>query len=580
MATTESNTGNNGTGHNDTGNKGFSDYVPGIKLITDYDRSWWRPDILAALSLWAILVPQAMAYAQLAGVPAVFGLYTAIAAMVAYAFFGSSRELNQGPESAVAILTASMIAPIAGSDPDRYLALAAMLALLVGAWCIVGGLLRLGFITKYLSRPILLGYILGSAVLIVVSQLPALFGLDINEADYRTELGAVIRNLDDPHLLTFAIGVGLIALIYLLKHFTPKIPAYLVAAVVALLLVWAFDLAAEGVAIIGDIQSGLPRPGLPDVGLSDIRQLLFPALAVALLAYADSVVTAQSIARMQGYDIDANQEFFGLGSASIASGLFRGFPVNGSQTRTVVLQDAGVKSQMAGLISAGLVILTLLFLTGIFENLPDVALAAIVIVAGIGLFDIAELRRIWEIDRTDAVLAIITAVAVVGLGMLSGIVVAILLSLLEVAWRAGEPRTAILARVPGTDRFRDIENIEDVEDAPGIIVYRFDAPLFFANVGVLTGELDSLVARAEEPVRMILIDAESIYDIDSTAVASLYEFISDMHEQGIPVSFARVRANVYETMEIGGITELVGQESFHLEVDDGVDEFLRKADEM
>ncbi len=553
---------------------GVARYVPGITLITDYQSAWWRPDIIAALSLWAILVPQAMAYAQLAGVPAVYGLYTSIAAMIGYALFGTSRELNQGPESAVAILTASMVAPlVGGGDVDRYVALAGLLAILVGLWCLLGGFLKLGFITRYLSRPILLGYIIGSAVLIIVSQLPALFGLDLDEANYRTEAGAVLRNLGDTHLLTFAVGVGLIALIYVIKWLAPRIPAYLVAAAVAIVVSVAFDLAGEGVAVLGEIQSGLPRPGIPSFTLDDLQVLLFPALAVAVLAYADSVVTAQSIARMQGYDIDANQEFFGLGGASIASGLFQGFPVNGSQTRSVVLQDAGVRSQMAGLISAGLVILTLLFLTPLFEELPDVALAAIVLVAGIGLFDIAELRRVWALDRVDAFLAIGTAVAVVTLGMLAGIVVAILLSLLEVAWRAGRPRTAILARVPGTDRFRDIENLDDVEDVAGIIVYRFDAPLFFANVGVLTEELESLVARAEEPVREILIDAETIYDIDSSAAAALDDFIAGMQQQGIGVSFARVRSDVYDVMEVAGIVDRVGEGRFFLEVDDGVDDF-------
>lgn len=553
-------------------------FIPGIGLLTGYERSWLRPDLLAALSLWAILVPQAMAYAQLAGVPAVYGLYTAMAAMVAYALLGSSRELNQGPESAVAILTASMIAPIAGTDPNRYLALAALLVILVGLWCFLGGFLRLGFITRYLSRPILLGYILGSAVLIVASQLPALFGLDVDRSDYRTEFGAVLRNLGDTHLLTFAIGLGLIVLIYLLRWLTPKIPAYLVAAVVAIAASWALDLVDRGVAIIGDIQSGVPTPAIPDVAIADVRQLLFPALAVALLAYADSVVTAQSIAKMQGYEIDANQEFFGLGGASVASGFFRGFPVNGSQTRTVVLQDAGAKSQMAGLISTVLIVLTLLFLTGVFEYLPDVALAAVVLVAGIGLFDIAELRRIWVLDRVDALLAVATGTAVLVLGMLAGIVVAILLSLLEVAWHASRPHTALLARVPGTDRFRDIENIEDVEDVPGIIVYRFDAPLFFANVGVMTSELESLVAKADQPVQRILIDAESIYDIDSTAVAALDEFIAGMQERGIAVGFARVRSGVMDVLDAGGVTDRVGENSFFLEVDDGVDDFVDGSD--
>lgn len=561
-----------------TGDSGIRRYVPGIGLVTGYQRAWFRPDLLAALSLWAILVPQAMAYAQLAGVPAVYGLYTAMAAMVAYALLGSSRELNQGPESAVAILTASMIAPIAGSDPDRYLALTALLALLVGAWCLLGGFLRLGFITRYLSRPILLGYIIGSAVLIVVSQLPALLGLDIDRDDYRTELGAVFRNLDESHALTLAIGAGLIALILVLKRFVPRLPVYLVAALVGVGLVVLFDLPEEGVAVVGEIEPGLPVPGLPDVGLGDVGTLLFPALAVALLAYADSVVTAQSIAKMEGYDIDANQEFLGLGGASIAAGLFRGFPVNGSQTRTVVLADAGAKTQMAGLVSVGLVVLTLLFLTPVFERLPDVALAAIVIVAGIGLFDVAELRRLWRIDRADFTLALITTVSVVVLGMLSGIVVAILLSLLDVARRAGSPHTAVLGRVPGTDRFRDVDLIDSPEYFPGIIVYRFDAPLFFANVGVFTDELDELVSSAPDPVREVLVDAESISDIDTTAVAAIDEFLDDMAERGIGVSFARMHSRVYDTLDAAGIIDRVGEDRFFLEVDDGVDDFIARED--
>ena len=549
-------------------------YVPGVALLTDYESSWWRPDTLASLSLWAVLIPQSMAYAQLAGVPAVYGLYTAFAAMIGYAFFGTSRVLNQGPESAVAIVTAATLLPLVGGDGDRYILMASVLAILVGIWAILGGFARLGFITRYISRPILTGYIVGSAWLIVISQLPALFGISVDEANYYTALGALVQNLGDTNLWTLGLGLSLIALIYILKRLMPKLPAYLIAAVVATIVVAVFNLEDVGVTVVGDIQSGIPLPKIPFVPLSDVVGLILPAAGIALLAYADSVVTAESLARPAGYEIDADQEFFGLGMASVFSGFFQGFPVNGSQTRSVVLVDAGARTQMSGLISSGLVIVTLLLLTPLFEILPNVALAAIVIVAGIGLFDLAELKRLWRIQRADFILTMLTALAVVVIGMLPGIVIAVALSLLDVARRSSAPHTAILVQVPGTDTYRDMNHVEGGEAIPGLLIYRFDAPLFFANVSVMTDEMSNLVEIASPPFEWILIDAESIHDMDTTAVQGLEELVEDLHDAGITLAFARLRNAVRVIMTSAGLIDEIGEENIYLEIDDGVTAFL------
>lgn len=551
-------------------------YVPGVKLLTDYETSWWRPDIIAAMSLWAILVPQSMAYAKLAGVPAVFGLYTAFAAMIGYAIFGTSRVLNQGPESAVAIVAAATLLPLVGGDGDQYILFASVLAILVGLWAILGGILKLGFITRFISRPILLGYIVGSAWLIVISQLPAMLGMTVDEEGYYSAVGSILRNLDQANLWTVAVGIGLMVLIYATKKFIPKAPAYLVAAVVGTVVVVVFNLDNLGVTLVGSIESGIPLPKIPFIPIPDVVSLILPAAGIALLAYADSVVTAESLARPNGYEIDADQEFIGLGMASIASGLFQGFPVNGSQTRSVVLDDSGAKTQMSGIISAVLVIVTLLVLTPVFELLPNVALAAIVMVAGIGLFDIKEMRTLWRIQRADFILMVLTALGVIVIGMLPGILIAVLLSLLDVARRSTTPHTAVLVQVPGTDTFRDADNVADGGAIAGLLIYRFDAPLFFANVSVMADQITELVETADPPIEWVLIDAESIHDIDTTAVQGLEELLEDLRDAGVHVAFARLRQAVRDVIEAADLIDVIGEDNIYLEVDDGVTAFINR----
>jgi SulP family sulfate permease len=557
----------------------WANYVPIVTWLRAYDRAWLRPDLLAGLTLWAILVPQALAYGQLAGVPAVFGLYAALGAMVLYAVFGTTRELNVGPESTVAIVSASVVAPLAGQDAEKYLALMALLALMIGGALFLGGLARLGAITRLLSLPVLMGYITGSAFVIVGSQLQALLGLEIESSLYFLEIGAVLRNLGQTDPATLALGLATLALIYGIRALSKSAPVYLIALITATLATVLLGLQEYGVSVMGEIDSGLPSPGLPEVTLSDVGALALPALAIGLLVFADSVLTSQSLAKINDYEIDSNQEFFGLAAANVGSGFLGGFPVNGSQSRSIVAADAGEKTQVSGFVATILVVITLLWLTPFFEMVPDAGLAAIVIVAGIGLLDIPELRRLYRLQKPDFWLAIIGAAAVLLFGMLAGIVIAIILSLLDVARRAAQPHTAVLVREPGTDRFRDADVVEGGQAVPGLLVYRFDGPIFFANVHVLRDEVRSLVRDAEPPLRQILFDMESVYDIDLSAVDVLIDMREELEAAGVKVTFARVRTRVAELMEESGVVERLGPGSFFLEVDDGVEAFLAEQGE-
>ncbi|MFA9564987.1 MAG: SulP family inorganic anion transporter [Acidimicrobiales bacterium] len=429
---------------------GIRRYVPGVASIVDGVRHSAVADSRAALTVWAVVVPQSLAYATLAGVPSVHGLYAAMGALAAYAVFGTCRDLNMGAESTVAIMAAAAVAPLV-VEPDDAAELAALVALLVGGWCVLGFVARLGFISEFLSRPILAGYVFGSGIIIVISQLEALFGLDIDTSLYTTDLGAVVRNLNDADGLTTLIGLATVLLVFGLRQFVPKVPAPLVAVVLGIVLVTVFDLDEEGVAVVGNIESGVPVPGLPNATFDQFTQLLLPALGIALLAYPDSFLTARSLSATGGYTLDADQEFLAVGASNVASGLLQGIAVNGSQSRSFVQRDAGGKSNLVGLICAALVLLTLLFLTPLFENLPLAVLSGIVIVAGLGLFALDDFRALWRIRRSEFWLGTATVAAVLILGMLGGIVFAIGLSLLAALARVVRPHTAELGLVEGTE---------------------------------------------------------------------------------------------------------------------------------
>lgn len=549
--------------------------VPGVGIIRRYERVFLRPDVFGGLTVWAMLVPQSLGFAVLAGVPPVVGLYAAFGSMLLYWLWGSSRHLNVGAESTIAIMVATILADRARTGSDEYVAFASTLALLVGLILLVGGLLRLGRVADFLSRPVLAGYVFGSGVLIVTSQVQGFLGTSIDPEPYLTEMGGVIRNLDDAALTSMLFGVATLAVVIAMKRFVPSVPGALVAVIGSMLVVAVFDI---DVAVVGEFASGLPNPGLPDVGWSNVASLVGPAFAVALLVYPDSVLTARSLAYGTPDRIDANGEFLGVAAANIGSGLMGAFPANGSQSRSFVLADTGARTQMANVVAAILVVLTLLFLAPVFDYLPTATLAAIVMVAGFGLLDLAEFRSLWRYRRSEFWMAVVTIAGVLVLGMLVGILIAIGLSLLLVVLRAASPHTAVLGRLPGTDTYRDIADHPDAITFPGLLIYRFDAALFFANSPRLRDEILALVD--DGMIHTVILDMESVDDIDSTGAQVLAELVDELDRRGAGLELARVRTEIRDELDIAEIeTRLVGG-VVHLRVNDAVTAALGRGGEQ
>jgi SulP family sulfate permease len=554
--------------------------LPVLRLARTYERSWMAADALAAVTVWALLVPQALAYAQLARVDPVVGLYAAIGAGIGYVLLGGVRSMNVGPEATIALLTASIVAPLAAGDPARYLALAAGLALLAGGWLIVGGLIGLGFVTRFLSRPLLMGYVAGSAIVMIVSQLDSLLGVKLDaQDDTLAELVETVRRLPETDGLTLLVGLGVIGVTLLVRRVDRRLPAYLVAVLAAIGVSVLADLAARGVAVVGAIEPGLPSFGLPAVGLADLAALAGPAIGVALLVYADSGVTGQVLGRRGGYAVDGNQEFLGLGVANIGAALTSGFPVNGSQSRSFTAADVGARSQAMNIGVVALVLLTLLVLTPLFAPLPKAALAGVIIVVAAGLLDPGGFRDLARVDRRELGLALLTAGIVVAVGMLAGVLVTVVLSLFLVAVRAAQPRRTMLVRVPGTDSFRGADGVAGGSPEPGLVAYRFDGPLFFANAPLMADDILAAVAAGEPaPVRWVVLDAEAITEVDSTGAAALGDLADDLRERGVTLALARVKVPVAEYLERAGAMAKVGAEHIHLEVGDAVAAF-RASDE-
>jgi SulP family sulfate permease len=528
------------------------------------------------VTVWALLVPQALAYAQLAQVDAVVGLYAAMGAAVGYVLLGGVRSMNVGPEATVALLSATVIAPLAGGDPARYLALAGGLALMTGAWMLLAGVIGLGFVTRFLSRPLLLGYVAGSAIVMIVSQLDSLIGITLEaQDDTVAELIETASRVGEADITTLLVGLGVIGIVLLVRRIDRRLPAYLVAVLAAIAVSVIADLAAKGVAVVGAIEPGLPAFGLPAVGLSDLLSLAAPAIGIALLVYADSGVTGQVLGRRGGYPVDGNQEFLGLGAANIGSAFTGGFPVNGSQSRSFTAADVGARSQAMNLGVLVLVVLTLLFLTPLFAPLPKSALAGVIIVVAFGLLEPVAFRALARLDRRELGLALVTAAIVVAVGMIAGVLVTVVLSLFLAAIRAAQPRRTFLVRVPGTDSFRGEASVADGSALPGLVIYRFDGPLFFANAQLLADDIVAATTdgAAPEPVHWVVIDAETIGDVDSTGAGTLADLADALRGRGIMLALARVKSAVAEYLARAGVMDKVGPDHVFLEVDDAVAAF-------
>ncbi|MFO7543301.1 MAG: SulP family inorganic anion transporter, partial [Thiobacillus sp.] len=534
---------------------GIARFIPGLALIKGFSPALLRTELVVAVTVFAVLVPSAMAYGDLAGVTPVAGLYVALGALVGYALFGTSRQLIMGPEATTAIMTAAAVAPLAGGDPVRYAALAALAALLVGVLALLARVARLGFITDFLSKPILVGYIFGTTLIVIGSQLGKMFGIKLESDEFFQQVAELISRLDETDLLTFAIGVVSMATLLIIRRVNRALPGPLIVVVVAIVVSVIFDLEARGIAVVGAVPAGLPQVAIPAVSVQDIFALLPAALAITILIYADEVLTARVFAAKHGQKIDANQEFIAIGMANIGAGLLTGFPAATSGSRTVVSDQMGGKSQWVGLIAAALTVVFLLFFTPLLAPLPTVVLGAIIIVASLGLLDVAAFRFLRRVRPAEFWLAVVTAFGVLTVGILQGILVAVVLSLVNVIYHISRPHDALLDDVDthGGTVYRGVADKETALTEPGLIVYRFDAPLVFANAAFFTERLEMLIANAGPGLRCVILDAEAISDFDSTAAEALENVDADLERLGVELWIARANEPLRDLLTATGL---------------------------
>ncbi|MBF6095121.1 SulP family inorganic anion transporter [Nocardia cyriacigeorgica] len=520
---------------------------PVFLSLQHYRRGWLRADVLAGLTVWAVLVPEALAYASIAGVPPVVGLYAAIPALVLYALAGSSRHLVVGPMSATAALSAAIITPLAGSDGARFVALSTALAIATGIVGLIAGLIRLGFIAAFISEPVLKGFIVGLALTIIIGQVPKLFGIEKEPGNFFEQAWGVIRHLGDTHWRTLLIGLLSLVVVLGLQRWLPLVPGSLLAVLLGIAAVTVFDLDDHGVAIVGHIDAGLPSVGMPDgIGVADLIDLLGPAVGVLLIGFAEGLGAAKTYAAKAGYEVDANRELFGLGAANLGSGLSSGMVVNGSLSKTAVNGSAGARTQLSGLVVAVLVVLTLLFLTGLFENLPEATLAGVVIAAVIELVDIAALRRLYRVwttrlgsiyghaARADFLAAIAAMAGVLLFDTLPGLVIGIGVSMLLLLYRTAQPHIATLAK-DGT-RWVDAERRPELERRPDVLVVRVESGLLFANADYVKQHIE---AQCTDRTKLVVLDAETSPVIDVTAAQMLAELRTTLARRRIEFAVAR-----------------------------------------
>ncbi len=526
-------------------------WPPGRRTLAEYQRSWLRRDLVAGIVLTTLLVPQGMAYAQLAGLPAITGLYTTILCLVGYAVFGPSRLLVLGPDSSLGPMIAATLLPILGANgsPTRAIALASMLALIVGAVMIAAGVAKLGFIADLLSKPTQIGYMNGLALTILIGQLPKLFGFSVNANGLLDETHAFIHGLASGKTVGAAVAIGLVslALILALGRWLPKVPGVLVAVVIAIAASSVFSLVDHGVSLVGSLPKGFPPLTVPNP-ISDLPLLIAGALGIALVALTDTISTASAFAARTGQEVDGNGEMIGIGVANVAAGFFQGFPVSTSGSRTAVAEQAGAKTQVTGVVGAAVIVLMLVLVPGLLKNLPDPTLAAIVIAASMSLADIPGTVRLWHQRRVEFTLCIAAFLGVALLGVLQGIAVAVALSILNVFRRAWWPYQTTLGRVEGMPGLHDRELHPEAQQLPGVAVFRFDAPLFFANARTFRDQIRGLAAAEPRP-RWIVIAAEPITDVDTTAADMLKDLDEELNAEGTSLVFAELKDPVREKLE-------------------------------
>jgi high affinity sulfate transporter 1 len=545
---------------------GIGRWLPGLQTLRSYQRSWLPRDVVAGVVLTALLVPAGMGYAEASGLPAIYGLYATIVPLVIYAIVGPSRILVLGPDSSLAPLIAAAILPLAAGNEGEAVALAGMLAIFSGALCVLAGLARFGFIAELLSKPVRYGYMNGIALTVLLSQLPKLFGFSVDAEGVIAEARAFARGVADGETNTVALVIGVACLLVILgfRRWRPQIPGVLVAVVGATVAVGVFGLAERyDLSVVGPLPKGLPSFEIPSVSFDHLQALVAGAVGIALVSFADTSVLSRTFAIRGGYRVDPNQELVALGAANVAAGFFQGFSVSSSSSRTPVAEAAGAKSQATGLVGALAIALMLLLFPNVVRNLPDSALAAVVITAAIGLIEAAGVRKLYRVHRTEFALSIACFLGVAVLGVIEGIFIAVALSLLNFIRRAWRPHHAVLGRADDVKGYHDVTRYPDARRVPGLVLFRWDAPLFFANAEEFADEVRQAIASSPTPVRWVVVAAEPITDLDTTAADVLKEVDGELAAQGIDLRFAEMKDPVKDRLKRYALFERFGDDHFY-----------------
>jgi high affinity sulfate transporter 1 len=521
-----------------------------------YERGWLRSDAVAGLTVAAYLVPQVMAYAGLAGLPPVAGLWATVVPLAVYAVLGSSRLLSVGPESTTAIMTATAVAPLAAGDPGRYATLAALLALLVGALCLVAFVLRLGFVADLLSRPILVGYLAGVAVIMIVGQLDHLTGVPVDGDGVPAEVVSFVRHLGRVHVPTLLFGIAALALLFLGQRYLPRAPTPLLVVLLATGVAALFNLDRYGLSTTGAVPSGLPVPTVPD--LYEVATLVLPAVGVLVVGYTDTVLTARAFAGRAGERIDPNRELLALGVANVGAGLFRGFPVSSSGSRTALALAAGARSQGYSLAALAAVLAVLAFAGPLLARFPRAALGAIIVYAAVRLVDVAGFRRLAAFRRSELLLTLVAFAGVLFVDILYGVLLAVGLSVAEMLYRVARPHDAVQGFVPGVAGMHDVDDYPDAETVPGLVVYRYDSPLFFANAENFRQRALAAVDAQPDPVRWFVLNTEANVEVDSTALDAVDALRAELAGRGVVFALARVKQDLRTQLDAYGLTRAVG----------------------
>ena len=551
-------------------------WLPGLQTLRSYDPAWLRHDLIAGVVLTMMLVPVGIAYAQASGLPGINGLYATIVPLLAYALFGPSRIMVLGPDSALAAVILAVVLPISGGDPDRAVTPGSVMALVSGAICIAAGLSKLGFITELLSKPIRYGYMNGIALTIILSQTPKLLGFSV-KADGPLRQGAAIADAilnGSTSIAALSIGGSALVLILALRRW-PRIPGMLVATVVATVVVAVFDLADRtGISVVGALPQGLPGPRVPLVPFDTLLAILGGGAAVALVSFADTSVLSRTYAARLRTPVDPNQEMVGLGVANVAAGFFQGFPISSSSSRTPVAEAAGARTQLTGVVGALAIALLLLLAPALLKDLPNTVLAAIVIASAIGLIEVADLRRIYRIQQWEFWLSMVCFAGVAVFGAIPGILIAVVLAVIEFLWDGWRPHWAVLGGVDAVAGFHDIKRYPDARLVPGLVLFRWDAPLFFANAEHFHARVLDAVAMSPTPVRRVIVAAEPVTSVDVTAADAVAELDDALRESGIELCFAEMKDPVKDKLKRFGLFSRFGDQRFFATIDQAVDQYL------